>query len=420
MRLVILCIGTFGDVYPYAALAASLKTAGYEISFATHSSYREFITGKGLEYVSIAGDPDNWLNEGKLLSLIEASSDFVHWITKLKQMAAEILEDIFNSCLLACQRADAIIYSPLAWIGYSIAEKMGIKSIAACLQPLSPTGSFPSVWLGECRSLGKPGNLWTHIFIQSIYWHFNRPVINRWRRSSLGLEQINLQGPYRTKLWKSQLFLYGFSRYLIPRPPDWPESHHVTGWWFFEKEQEYIPPLEVQEFLLSGKSPVCIGFGSMPDIDSGKLLEIIVKALEITGQRGIIQLGKNTVKPDMITPRIIRTGWIDHEWLFPQMAAVVHHASASSTAQSIRSGVPTVTVPYAWDQPYWGRQIAVACAGPKPVHRKRLTAEKLASAIQTALHSTSIKERCSKLSFLVNDEKGTLHALNYIKSYLDS
>jgi len=413
-----LCIGTFGDICPYAGLAESLKKAGYSVTFATHESFREFITLKDLDYIPIAGDPVEWFNNGELLSLVNASSDFIHWMKRLRGMAGELLEDIYDSCLQACRQADAIIYSPLAWVGYSIAEKLQIQSIVACLQPMTPTTTFPSPWFGANPGLGKTGNLWTHRIIQHFYWHFNRPSINRWRCSSLGLAPLDWRGPYRTELWKSQLFLYGFSNHVVPKPADWPENHCVTGWWFLAEDQKYKPPQEVQEFILSGSSPVYIGFGSMPDTNNEQLLEIIIKALEIAGSRGIVQLGKNVAMPGKITPTILNTGWVNHDWLFPQMAAAVHHGSASTVAQSLQAGIPTVTVPYAWDQPFWGLRIAEIGAGTNPIPRKSLTVNNLAAAIQTALLNTSIKDQCRKLSGLIRMENGTWNAVNIIRRYL--
>ncbi|ESV60946.1 family 28 glycosyl transferase [Mycobacteroides abscessus MAB_091912_2446] len=44
---------------------------------------------------------------------------------------------------------------------------------------------------------------------------------------------------------------------------------------------------------------------------------------------------------------------VPHRWLFPHVAAVVHHCGAGTTAAGLRAGVPTVAVPGLGDQPFW-------------------------------------------------------------------
>ena len=41
---------------------------------------------------------------------------------------------------------------------------------------------------------------------------------------------------------------------------------------------------------------------------------------------------------------ILLVGDVPHDWLFPQMAAVVHHAGAGTTGAGLRAGVPAVAV----------------------------------------------------------------------------
>ncbi|MEH1800820.1 MAG: hypothetical protein V7L13_16935 [Nostoc sp.] len=42
---------------------------------------------------------------------------------------------------------------------------------------------------------------------------------------------------------------------------------------------------------------------------------------------------------------VVKTG-VPHDWLFPQLPAVVHHGGVSTTAAVLRLGIPSVTVPF--------------------------------------------------------------------------
>ncbi len=418
MKIVLVSIGTLGDVYPYAALGRGLKDAGHEAVIATHAPFEPFIRQKGLLFSPLAGDPVQWLENGELLSLIQKSTNFVSWLAKLRELSDAIIPDILGSCRESCRGAEAIIYSPLAWAGYSIAEEMRVKSIAACLQPLTPTGKFPSAWF-PANSLKVPlFNRLSHKLARQIYWQFFRPYINPWRKHSLLLPPLPLMGPYAGETWKRQPFLYGFSPHVIPKPPDWPENAHVTGWWLFESDPGYVPPSPLEDFISSGNAPIYAGFGSMPQRNPEQLLDTILLATEASGVRVVIQLKAEGLPEGRITDNLFNAGWVDHTWLFPRMKAVVHHGGASSFASSLYAGVPVITVPHAWDQYFWGRRIAQLGLGPSPIKRADLNKDRLTRAIRMAVTGPGYLKRCSELSGKLRAENGVASAVGVIEKYL--
>jgi UDP:flavonoid glycosyltransferase YjiC (YdhE family) len=104
-----------------------------------------------------------------------------------------------------------------------------------------------------------------------------------------------------------------------------------------------------------------------------------------------------------------------HDWLFPRLAAVVHHGGAGTTAAGFAAGIPAVVVPHMADQPYWGRKVAALGVGPRPVPRHRLTSERLASAIRTAVTDPEMRARAAALGARVRAEDGTGVALGIIR-----
>lgn len=89
----------------------------------------------------------------------------------------------------------------------------------------------------------------------------------------------------------AQLTLIACSNYVFNRPQDWSNNVHNTGYWFLD-EDDWIPPEELQKFLQAGKPPVYVGFGSLGNPDEAtQTTELIVDALERSGQRGILATG---------------------------------------------------------------------------------------------------------------------------------
>ena len=91
------------------------------------------------------------------------------------------------------------------------------------------------------------------------------------------------------------------------------------------------------------------------------------------------------LKAEALPDNVRLIGSVPHSWLFPRMAAVVHHGGAGTTAAGLRAGVPSILTPFFGDQPFWGQRVQALGVGPAPIPRPRLTIDRLAQAIQQAV-----------------------------------
>jgi sterol 3beta-glucosyltransferase len=97
---------------------------------------------------------------------------------------------------------------------------------------------------------------------------------------------------------------------------------------------------------------------------------------------------------------------VDHRWLFPQLTAAVHHAGAGTTGAAVLSGVPSVPVPVALDQPFWARRLFNAGLASRPILARKLTAAGLAAAIEEVTSSGAVAETCRELAAACRSEDG--------------
>lgn len=87
---------------------------------------------------------------------------------------------------------------------------------------------------------------------------------------------------------------------------------------------------------------------------------------------------------------------------------------SSTTAAGLRAGRPTQVVSFFGDQPSWGRRVAALGAGPPPIHRTKLTADRLASGITRLLEDDSYAGRAASVAKAIASERGAERAAETI------
>jgi UDP:flavonoid glycosyltransferase YjiC (YdhE family) len=295
-------------------------------------------------------------------------------------------------------------------------EKTGIPGYAAYLQPISPTREFPSPPY-PFLPLGGAYNLSSYYFNQELSWLALRGAGNAARKDVLGLPSLPMSSPF-PRLHREQFpVLCGFSEHVVPKPRDWYEALTPTGYWFLDTQTGWTPPRALTDFLQSGPAPVYIGFGSMHSRVAEAVTRLAIKAIELSGQRGILLTGWGGLA-QMDMPRTVHViESAPHDWLFPQMSAVVHHCGAGTTAAGVRAGVPTVGVPFFADQPFWAEMMFRRGAGTKPIPRKKLTAERLAETMRIAVSDERLRARAAELGEKVRREDGVGKAVKILEAH---
>jgi sterol 3beta-glucosyltransferase len=183
----------------------------------------------------------------------------------------------------------------------------------------------------------------------------------------------------------------------------------VAGYWWPEHPAGCTPPADLERFLAAGPPPVFVGFGSRNPADSARLSGIVAAARRQAGVRMVVQAGWASLGGELQDDDgAIVIGEAPHDWLFPKMAAVVHHAGAGTTAAGLRAGVPTVSVPMIIDQPFWASRVTALRAGPKAVPYKSLSAGSLTAAISDTVSRDSYRSRAQEIAKQLASEDGTL------------
>lgn len=419
MKIAIFTLGTRGDVQPYLALAKGLQRAGHQVILAASYNYTDWIQSHGIQTYPLGWSIVNFLADPEVKAALQSRNIFRVFKTLNDGMEAgfiQVNDELWN----LDQDIEFVVQTVPLLCGVEFVQQRALPMVTAYLAPAytPPTRAFPWFGLPWRFSLGGSYNYLTHIVFHNIPGLL-RPL-NRWRTTRLGLPPLRSTGeavnPDRNPGTPT---LYCYSPALCPKPPEWGETHHVTGYWFLESAAEFQPPADLQRFLASGTPPVYIGFGSMSDRNPERLTRLVLRALELTGQRGVLDTGWGGVKQLPSSDHIFYLdGNIPHDWLFPQMAAVVHHGGAGTTAAGLRAAVPTIITPFSVDQYGWADLVAKLGVGPRVVNNvKKLTAEKLAQAINRAVNDDVMRARVAALSEKIRAEDGVARAVEVIERH---
>lgn len=418
MRITINSFGSRGDIQPFIALGKGLKQAGHSVRLLTHQIFEGFVRQNDLDFYPIWIDPRQVLVQQSVTEFEDNPLLFMRWLRSKYQ---EGLDDLFRVTDEAAQGADLLINSTLSFAGYHVAEKRGIPALAAYLQPVSPTRVFhgsssppPPNWLPTKRIYNYVSSKLTN----QLFFYLLNPLVNKCRAEVLDLPPLKQSFYWRLDTDGITPFIYGYSPSVLPKPSDWGNNIRVTGYWFLDQDQPYQPPDALTDFLSSGSAPVYAGFGSMVDHDRREMTDLVVEAVNAVGCRAILLGGWSELGGLELPDNILQIDYAPHGWLFPEMAAVVHHGGAGTTAAGLRAGVPTVVVPFFADQFFWGWQVSRIGAGPQSIPRKELSAERLAGAIQAALGDEKIKLRAQVLGERIRAENGVAQAVQDIEQLI--
>jgi UDP:flavonoid glycosyltransferase YjiC (YdhE family) len=418
MHITIVAVGSRGDVQPCVAVGLGLREAGYDVRLATHTIFAELVDRCGLGFAPIEGDPRQAMAGRSGQAWQKSGRNALRFLRGIRGLTSRdgfrrSLSDIVE----ACRGTDAILFTLLGAPAYHVAEMMGVPSLYLLLQPITRSREHPSI-LAPALPLGSSYNWWTHLISQGVFWRTVAGPINHWRRESLGLPPVPFWGPFDLVYERRTPFIYGFSEIVVPRARDWPEWHHIAGYWFLGGTKSWSPPGDLVDFLTGGQKPIYVGFGSMSGRPARRLADLAIEAVTLAKQRAVMLGGWARAHERELPDHVFAIQSAPHEWLFPRVAAVVHHGGAGTTAAGLRAGVPSVITPFFGDQLYWGRRVYELGVGPQPILRSRLTAGHLAAAITQAVADASMKRRATALGGKIRGEDGVGRAVEIVSRYV--
>lgn len=414
MRITVFAAGSRGDIQPCLAFCRTLQEAGYEICLAAPENFAAFIQSYAVPYHPLRGDVQQIMASETGKNFMERDgTNPIRSIRAMKAMLSPVVMNMAEDALNASRGSQGLVcLGVLGAFGFSIAQSLGIPMITIEPTPLLPTREFPAPSWPFQRNFGGLHNRLSGRAMLEVVWLWYQPFVNAFR-NKLGLPKWSFSDFLH--MLKSNHLIGAYSKSIIPHPSDWPESAHIVGYQFLEAQAGWAPSKELEAFLEHGDPPVYIGFGSMAGRSPGQRSYLVVEALKMVGARALLASGWGGMQVEGRIGNLFTIEEAPHSWLFPRVAAVVHHGGAGTTAEGLRAGVPAVILPFAFDQPFWGARIHSAGLGPEPVPQKKLTVERLAGAMHAALTDRKMRASAALVGQAIRKENGSENALRVVE-----
>jgi len=419
MILLLVTLGSRGDIEPFVALGRALVDIGHEVRLATQREFAEATAGSGIDFHGIDFGSTRDLLDLPAAQAAMRSMRNVRAIRRLMDALTSRFEAVYRVTLAAAGGADAVLCHPMTFPALDVANRLGLPVIQVHHVPAIPTRRFPSPTGSRIgRTLGPVGNRASYALDQWLAWRLTSRVMNR--LGGQGLRPPPLSAAQATAIRNRRLgVVVGVSPHVLPPPDDWPSDVVMTGYLRTAEVPSASLDQDTERFLRAGNRPVFVTLGSTPVPDAAAVTRQVAAATRAVGlrailQRGTARLGDAETEPDHI--HVVED--IAYPAVFDRVAAVVHHGGAGTTAQALRQGRPTLTLPSFADQYFWAHRVPAIGAGPAPLPLPRLTTARLASRLDELTSTGSFAARARAVGVRIHGEDGPRRAAVVVDDFL--
>ena len=414
-RILITTWGSFGDLHPYVALALGLQSRGHEAILATGECYRRKIEALGLGFRAVRPDCA-WVTDPVVMRRLTHP----RWgIIRVAQSHLMSLRESYEDTLAAAQGTDLLVSNMAAYATGIVAEKKGMPWVSAIH---IPTGLFSAY--DPPLIPGFPGFSKTLRGLGPHFWGPFGRSLNRmmtvlarpWNvlRRDIGLPRARGFNPL-TESYSPVLHLALWSKWLAGKQSDWPAQTTVTGFPWFDAEDDAGLPQPLARFLDDGEPPLVFTLGTAVVADAGQFYDKSAAAAKLMGRRAVLLVKNPRVLLPELPKGVVPFDYAPFSLLFPRAAAIVHHGGIGTTAQAMRSGRPSLVMPCAWDQPD-NAERAARLGIARTIARNRYEPDRVSAELRHLLEDPVYSQRAADIATKVRQEDGVNAACDAIES----
>ena len=386
-HVIVVAIGSAGDVFPLAALAQRLSQRGHEVLLMAGELYEGLARQLGVAFEPIQTSQQAGTHAMSKQDPHKALSLMWHRISQANRIVYGAVERLQ-------QPGRTVLVGSTFALGARLAqEKLGLPLATVHLAPACFLSAIdpPAFKLFRLPS-------WLPVRARAATWRFiERAVIdpiggkelNRFR-AELGLAPCrHVMGEWAHS---PDLVLGLFEPWFAEPQADWPAHTHLTGFPRFDQVQMIEPDAALQRFLEAGDAPLVFVTGSAMR-EARPYFANAVETCRILGRRGVLLTRHVAQVPAELPPFMHHALYEPLSTLLPRSAALVSHGGIGTVSQGLAAGVPQLVMPYAHDQ--FDNAQRVKRLGVAAIASPRDTPAALAQTLQALLASPVAAAACA-------------------------
>lgn len=410
MRIAFASLGSLGDLHPLLALASASRERGHTAVVAASGTYREYATSLGFPFYRIRPDLEPDPAAVEHLSHPQRGPERL-----LREELFPRVRETYEDLVEAARGADVLVVGELLYVAPLVAAKLGLPWANVILSPSSflsacdPCVLAPAPALHGLRHLGP----WPHRLIFAL----GRFITSRWSAPLHALRRELGFPPAPSPVFEGKhspgLVLTMFPEFLAAPQPDWPAQVVQTGFPFFSQPGRPGTMEKLEAFLAAGEPPLVFTLGSTAVHIGRDFYQSAADAARLLGRRAILLLGKNPAPPDLAGDGLA-LDYVPLGSVLPRAAAVVHHGGIGTCAEALRAGLPSLIVPFGFDQPDNAerlRRLGVA----RILRRDRVSCATLVTGLRELLANPALAARAREFSRQVHPDADLNRSLDAIE-----
>ena len=412
MRVLIIPIGSRGDVFPFISLGRALKERGHQVTFLTGERFKHVADEFGFDFEPIH-DADferpSFSAESRPMSMAKRFVDSV-MVELMRSGVPRIRRHVEKG-------RTVMLAAPQAIPARIVRELDGVPLITTCLSPLYFRSShrnrtLPGVWSPD--RLPKWAKRVTFALEDRLSDRYLGGDVAKFRQE-LGLPPTT---GLMTRWWFSPDGVMNlFPEWFAHPQPDWPSPMWWTGFVLQDSSSRPVDD-EVWRFLDAGAPPVVFTLSSWMR-QSDVFFRESIEACRKLGLRAVLLSKSDDPVPNPLPADVAHFGFVPHRELLPRCAAIVHPGGIGTVAHSLAAGLPQVIVPAVFDQPdnavHLGR-LGVA----RTVLPARYRSDLVAETLRDLLEKKETSERFSQIRQWCADAPGTKQTVETVEKIAEA
>ena len=385
MRILLMSIGSRGDMEPFLALGQELLEQGHDVGFCFPEQF---------EALAREVSPTFYPQDRSLLELIEGPEirkimgqvgsglsrlrTVLGLMGRTKAIQQQLIRDQAEA-VEAFEPNEVIFHIKCIYpVLYALRLNGSVRMLSPMPCLVHATGRHPHI------AFGKPRWPWWN---RLTYRLAEKALINQsilgYGKSFIQSRGWTVSGQELRRFFQNDCPVeYAYESSLFERPSEWPAHAVVTRFRERGKPTKGRWPDGLDAFLDAHESVVYVGFGSMVNAQPRQVAEDVIA---VCGQAGLgVVMNRSwggLEPPEEPSKHVFVVDDVPFEKLFPKVDAAVHHGGSGTTHSALRCGIPQAIIPHIADQFFWSRQVVRTGHGAPGFPIKQWSRERFADVI---------------------------------------